>query len=86
MIKKRTKHGNSLALVLDRGVLDLLEIDADTPPQHQNRWTMSHRDTGSDSSTAEKVPGSVGEGESTIRVGIKKAGGVGDESAVFDLE
>jgi len=31
MIKKLTKHGNSLALVLDRGVLDLLEIDADTP-------------------------------------------------------
>ena len=31
MVKKLTKHGNSLALVLDRGVLDLLEIDADTP-------------------------------------------------------
>jgi len=31
MIKKLTKHGNSLALVLDRGVLDLLEINADTP-------------------------------------------------------
>ena len=31
MIKKLTTHGNSLALVLDRGVLDLLEIEADTP-------------------------------------------------------
>jgi antitoxin MazE len=31
MKKKLTKHGNSLALVLDRGVLDLLNIDADTP-------------------------------------------------------
>jgi antitoxin component of MazEF toxin-antitoxin module len=31
MVKKLTKHGNSLALVIDRGVLDLLEIDADTP-------------------------------------------------------
>jgi antitoxin MazE len=31
MIKHLTKHGNSLALVIDRGVLDLLEIDADTP-------------------------------------------------------
>ena len=30
MVKKLTKHGNSLALVLDRGILDLLEIDADT--------------------------------------------------------
>lgn len=31
MIKKLTKHGNSLALVIDRGVLDLLKIDAHTP-------------------------------------------------------
>ena len=31
MIKKLTKHGNSLALVVDRAVLDLLKIDADTP-------------------------------------------------------
>ena len=30
-MKRLTKHGNSLALVPDRGVLDLLEIDADTP-------------------------------------------------------
>jgi hypothetical protein len=31
MIKRLTKHGNSLALVIDRPVLDLPEIDADTP-------------------------------------------------------
>lgn len=31
MIKKLTRHGNSLALVVERGVLDLLDIDADTP-------------------------------------------------------
>jgi len=31
MIKKLTKHGNSLALVIDKGILDLLDIDADTP-------------------------------------------------------
>ena len=31
MVKRLTRHGNSLALVVDRGVLDLLEIDADTP-------------------------------------------------------
>ena len=31
MIKKLTKHGNSLALVIDKPVLDLLKIDADTP-------------------------------------------------------
>ncbi len=31
MIKRLTRHGNSLALVIDRGVLDLLDIDAETP-------------------------------------------------------
>ena len=31
MVKRLAKHGNSLALVIDRGVLDLLEIDGDTP-------------------------------------------------------
>ncbi|MBN1290122.1 MAG: AbrB/MazE/SpoVT family DNA-binding domain-containing protein [Actinobacteria bacterium] len=31
MTKKLSKHGNSLALIIDRGVLDLLDIDADTP-------------------------------------------------------
>lgn len=30
MIKRLTKHGNSLALVIDRGVLELLDINADT--------------------------------------------------------
>ena len=32
MVKRLTRHGNRLALVIDRGVLDLLEIDAETPP------------------------------------------------------
>ena len=31
MIKKLTKHGNSMALVLDKPVLELLNIDAETP-------------------------------------------------------
>ena len=31
MIKRLSRHGNSLALVIDRSVLDLLKIDADTP-------------------------------------------------------
>ena len=30
MIKRLTKHGNSLALVIDRPILDLLKIDDDT--------------------------------------------------------
>ena len=33
MVKTLARHGNSLALVLDRGVLDLLDIHADTPLQ-----------------------------------------------------
>ncbi|RMG07677.1 MAG: AbrB/MazE/SpoVT family DNA-binding domain-containing protein [Planctomycetota bacterium] len=31
MIKRLTKHGNSLALVVDKAILELLKIDADTP-------------------------------------------------------
>ncbi len=31
MVKKLTRHGNSLALVIDRPILDLLKIDPDTP-------------------------------------------------------
>ncbi len=31
MIKHLTRHGNSLALVIEKGVLELLEIKADTP-------------------------------------------------------
>jgi len=31
VIKKLTKHGNSLALVIERPVLELLKIDSDTP-------------------------------------------------------
>lgn len=31
MVKRMTRHGNSMALVIDRPILDLLNIDADTP-------------------------------------------------------
>jgi antitoxin MazE len=31
MVKKLTRHGNSLALVIDKPILDLLQIKADTP-------------------------------------------------------
>ena len=31
MLKKLTKHGNSMALIIDRPILDLLKIDTDTP-------------------------------------------------------
>lgn len=31
MIKTLTRHGNSLALILDKPILDLLKINGDTP-------------------------------------------------------
>ncbi len=31
MVKRLTRHGNSLALIIDRPVLQLLKIDAETP-------------------------------------------------------
>ena len=31
MIKTLTKHGNSLALVIDKPILELLNIESDTP-------------------------------------------------------
>jgi antitoxin component of MazEF toxin-antitoxin module len=31
MVKKLTKSGNSLALVIDKPMLDALDLDADTP-------------------------------------------------------
>jgi antitoxin component of MazEF toxin-antitoxin module len=31
VIKTLTKHGNSLALILDKPILELLNIDPDTP-------------------------------------------------------
>ncbi len=31
MVKKLTRHGNSLALVIDKAVLELLKIGSETP-------------------------------------------------------
>ena len=31
MVKKLTRHGNSLALIIDRPILELLRISSDTP-------------------------------------------------------
>jgi len=31
MVKKLTKHGNSYALVIDKPILEMLRISADTP-------------------------------------------------------
>lgn len=40
MIKKLTRHGNSLALVIDKGVLELLNIDDQTPLEISTDGTL----------------------------------------------
>lgn len=35
MIKHLTKHGNSLALVIDKALLEILNVSADTPLEIQ---------------------------------------------------
>ena len=40
MLKKLTRHGNSLALVIDKGVLELLNIDDNTPLEISTDGTL----------------------------------------------
>ena len=40
MLKKLTRHGNSLALVIDKGILDILNIDAGTPLEISTDGTL----------------------------------------------
>jgi antitoxin component of MazEF toxin-antitoxin module len=40
MLKKLTRHGHSLALVIDKGVLDLLNIDDQTPLEISTDGTL----------------------------------------------
>lgn len=40
MLKKLTRHGNSLALVIDKGVLELLNIDDQTQLEISTDGTM----------------------------------------------
>ena len=40
MLKKLTRHGNSLALVIDKGILDLLNIDSGTPLEISTDGTL----------------------------------------------
>lgn len=41
MVKKLAKHGNSLALVIDKGELVLLDIDDKTPLDTSGRWQVA---------------------------------------------
>jgi antitoxin MazE len=40
MLKKLTRHGNSLALVIDKGILELLNIDVNTPLEISSDGTL----------------------------------------------
>jgi len=40
MLKKLTRHGNSLALVIDKGVLELMNIDDQTPLEISTDGTL----------------------------------------------
>ena len=40
MLKKLTRHGNSLALVIDKAVLELLKIDDQTPLEISTDGTL----------------------------------------------
>ncbi len=40
MLKKLTRHGNSLALVIDKGILDILNIDGETPLEISTDGTL----------------------------------------------
>lgn len=40
MIKNLIKHGNSLALILDKPILDMLRISADTPLELTNNGDL----------------------------------------------
>jgi len=40
MLKKLTRHGNSLALVIDKGILDILNIDDNTPLEISTDGTL----------------------------------------------
>ena len=54
MVKKLTKHGNSLALVIDKPILDLLGITADTPLEVTTDGTGLHVLPAQDEAQAKK--------------------------------
>lgn len=62
MIKKLVRHGNSLALVLDKPILDLLGIDADTPLEMTTDGRGLHVEPARDEARRKKVAKLVAEG------------------------
>lgn len=62
MIKKLTRHGNSLALVLDKPILDLLGITADTPLEVSTDGTGLHVSPARTEARRKKIAKLVAEG------------------------
>jgi len=60
MLKKLTRHGHSLALVIDKGVLDLLNIDDQTPLEISTDGTLLLIFAGERRKTKKAIPGSAG--------------------------
>lgn len=72
MIKRLTKHGNSLALVIDRGVLDLLDIDADTPLSISTDGSCLIIAPVRDAERSEKFKAALGEANSRYGRALKR--------------
>ena len=76
MVKKLTKHGNSLALVIDRPILDLLKIDPETLLDVSTDGKQLIIAPSKPSATPEKVRRGPGVGAQAVRKGIPEAGRV----------
>ncbi len=77
MLKKLTKHGNSLALVIDRPILDLLKIDTETPLDISTDGNAPHRRSCcGPSRPEEEVRRRAGVGAQAVRQGFRETGQV----------
>lgn len=65
MLKNLTKHGNSLALVIDKAILELLHIDQTTPLDISTDGKSLHIAPVTDKARAKKF-------ESALKSGNKK--------------
>lgn len=72
MIKRLTRHGNSLALVIDRPILDLLKIDADTPLEVWTDGTALHVAPARDPEAQRKLVEAVNEANRRYGKALKR--------------
>jgi len=76
MVKRLTKHGNSMALVIDRPILELLNIDSETPLEISTDGKQTDHRAGETIEAPEEVRGRPAIGAPAIRHGVPGAGGV----------